>query len=74
MSTYVIRRVSNNIKFMLFYSFLRVNLFITLTEEQSLKIISIFTTVRTSNITKIRVFINKLMNIIFGAKIYGVKG
>jgi hypothetical protein len=29
---------------------------------------------RTSNITKIRVFINKLLNIIFGAKIYGVKG
>jgi hypothetical protein len=30
--------------------------------------------VRTSNITKIKVFINKLLNIIFGAKIYGVIG
>jgi hypothetical protein len=33
-----------------------------------------FTTMRISNITKIRVFINKLLNIIFAVKISVVKG
>jgi hypothetical protein len=33
-----------------------------------------FAIMRTSNITKIRVFIDKPLNLIFGAKIYGMKG